>query len=83
MSNAAVTKKTQPGESRYPMAPMAAAADPLPIEANRALRPSRSPIAACPTKPRLSATMHGPSTQLAAACNAAAVSTTGKIGSSA
>ena len=53
MSNAAVTKKTQPGESRYPMAPMAAAADPLPMEANRALRPSRSPIAAWPTRPRL------------------------------
>ena len=67
ISSAAVTKNTQRGESRYPTAPIPAAATPLPIEAKRALRPSRSPIAAWPTSPRLIATTQGPSTQLAAA----------------
>ena len=32
-------------EMKYPQAPIAAAATPLPMEAKRALRPSRSPKA--------------------------------------
>ncbi len=59
---------------------MTAAATPLPSEAKRALRPNRSPIANGPTRPRLIAAIAGPSTQLAAACNVAAATTTGKIG---
>ena len=47
-------------------------------EAKRALRPSRSPIAAWPTRPRLIAAMAGPSTQLASACRIEADSTIGK-----
>ena len=39
-----------------------------PIEEKRALRPNRSLIAACPTRPRLIAAIAGPRTQLAAAC---------------
>ena len=60
-----------------------AAAKPFPIEAKRALRPSRSPSAAWPATPRLIATMTGPSTQLAAACSARAAITTAKLGHSA
>ena len=62
--------------------PISAAAEPLPSEAKRALRPSRSPIARGPTRPRLIAAMAGPSTQLAVACRVAAATTTGKIGHS-
>ena len=53
---------------------------PAPIEAKRALRPSRSPILSGPTRPRLMAAMAGPSTQLAAACRMAAMKITGSIG---
>ncbi|MGY4373787.1 hypothetical protein ACVWZ3_001426 [Bradyrhizobium sp. i1.3.6] len=60
--------------------PITAAATPLPRDAKRALRPSRSPIASGPTRPRLIAAIAGPSTQLAAACSVAAATTTGKIG---
>ena len=52
--------------------PITAAAVPLPSEAKRALRPSRSPIASGPTSPRLMAAIAGPSTQLATACRVAA-----------
>ena len=41
---------------------------PLPMEAKRALRPNRSPLAAYPTSPRLMAAIAGLTTQLAAAC---------------
>ena len=75
--------KTARAERRYPQAPIAAAARPLPTEAKRALRPSRSPIAAWPTRPRLIAAIAGPSTQLASACTTAADSTIGKTGSAA
>ena len=51
------------------------------MEAKRALRPSRSPIAAWPTRPRLIATIAGPRTQLASECTTAADKTIGKIGS--
>ena len=79
-SNAAVTKKTARAERKYPYAPIAAAASPLPMAAKRALRPSRSPTAACPTRPRLIAAMAGPSTQLAAECSAVAANITGNMG---
>ncbi len=82
-SNSTVTMKTARAESRYPHAPIAAAAKPLPTEAKRALRPSRSPIAAWPTRPRLIAAIAGPSTQLASACSTDPASTIGKIGSAA
>ncbi len=62
---------------------MAAAAKPLPTEAKRALRPSRSLIAMWPTNPRLIAAIAGPSTQLASACSTEPASTIGKFGSSA
>src|SRR5215218_8993845 len=61
---------------------MAAADRPAPIEAKRALRPMRSPKAACPTRPRLIAAMAGPSTQLAAACRTRDAMTMGKTGHS-
>ena len=73
--------KTARAEKDTRTAPIAAAARPLPIEAKRALRPSRSPIAAWPTRPRLIAAMAGPRTQLASACTTAADSTIGKTGS--
>ena len=83
ISNNTVTMNTARAERKYPVAPIAAAASPLPIEAKRALRPSRSPITAWPTSPRLIAAMAGPSTQLAAACRIEPASTVGKIGSAA
>jgi hypothetical protein len=82
ISKPTVTMKTARGE-KYPTAAITAAASPVPIEANRALRPSRSLMPACPTSPRLIAAMAGPSTQLASACPTDADSTTGKIGSAA
>ena len=45
-SKKTVTTKTARGEKKYPTAAMTAAASPLPMEANRALRPNRSLIAA-------------------------------------
>src|SRR4029077_7276149 len=75
-----VTIKTARADKREPHAPIAPAASALPAEAKRALRPSRSLMAPCPTRPRLIAAIAGPSTQLAAACPTAAESTTGKIG---
>ena len=48
--------------------PSTAAATPLPIEAKRALRPSRSPIAGVADQPEADRGDAGPSTQLAAAC---------------
>jgi hypothetical protein len=62
---------------------MAAAASPLPTDANRALRPNRSPIAAGPTRPRLIAAMAGPSTQLASACTTEPANTIVNTGSAA
>src|SRR5229473_389233 len=59
---------------------MTAAERPLPTEAKRALRPSRSPIAACPTRPRLMAASAGPSTQLDAAWSTLVATTMMKIG---
>jgi len=79
ISKQTVTMKTPRGE-KYPTPAITAAASPLPMEANRALRPSRSLIAACPTRPRLIAAMAGPSTQLASECTTAAESTIGNIG---
>ena len=79
-SNAAVMKNTARADRKYPHAPIAAAASPLPTAAKRALRPSRSPMAACPTRPRLIAAMAGPSTQLAAACSTTAANITTNIG---
>jgi hypothetical protein len=79
-SSPAVTKNTARADRKYPQAPMAAAASPLPTAAKRALRPSLSLIAACPTKPRLIAAMAGPSTQLAAECRTAAARMTARIG---
>src|ERR1700733_3195751 len=75
-----VTRNTERLDKRYPHVPITAAATPLPSDAKRALRPKRSPIASGPTKPRLIAAIAGPNTQLAAACNVAAATTTGKIG---
>ena len=83
--------RQQEGDEEYRLArqtgsrtrPSRAAAEPLPSEAKRALRPSRSPIASGPTRPRLIAAIAGPSTQLASACSVAAAVTTGKIGHSA
>src|SRR5262249_43214404 len=63
---AAVKKKTAWLEIRTPPAPIPAAARAAPMEANRALRPSLSAMAAWPTSPRLIAAIAGPSTQLAA-----------------
>jgi hypothetical protein len=79
-TSTAVTMNTDPAERKYPHAPMAAAARPLPMEAKRALRPSRSRIAACPTNPRLIAAIAGPSRQLAAECEIEAAKMTEKIG---
>ena len=54
---------------------MTAAARPLPIEAKRALRPSRSPSAAWPTRCRLIAAIAGVRMQLAKACSICATIT--------
>jgi hypothetical protein len=77
---AAVTRNTAWLDRKYPVAPIASADSPVPSDAKRALRPSRSPISAWPTSPRLIAAIAGPSTQTAAACSVMAPSTTGKIG---
>ncbi len=45
-ASTAVRKNTAWFETKYPQAPIAAAATPLPIDAKRALRPSRAPKAA-------------------------------------
>jgi hypothetical protein len=76
----AVRKNTAWFETKYPHAPMAAAATPLPMEAKRAFRPRRPPRAAWPTRPRLIAAITGPSTQLAPACNTRVAITTGNVG---
>ena len=70
-------------EKVAPIAPITAAARPLPIDAKRALRPSRSPSAACPTSSRLTAAIAGVSTQLAVACNTKAAIVESCIGANA
>ena len=50
------------GPQRRPITP---AVNPLPIEAKRALRPTRSPNAACPTDARLIAAIPGLISELA------------------
>ena len=53
------------------------------MEAKRALRPKRSPLAACPTSPRLIAAIAGLTTLLPAACRICAARTDTNIGHSA
>src|SRR6185437_6309190 len=80
IANATVTRNTARLENRYPQVPIPTAATPLPIDAKRALRPSRLLIADWPTRPRLMAAIAGPNTQLLADWSTAADRTTGKIG---
>jgi hypothetical protein len=51
-----------------PAMPIAVAASPLPMEAKRALRPTRSLKPACPTSARLIAAIPGPISELASPC---------------
>ena len=80
IASTAVTKNTACADMKWPQAPMTPAARPLPMAAKRALRPSRWLRAAWPTRPRVTAAMAGPSTELAPTCRSFAALIVAKTG---
>src|SRR6478735_3969246 len=79
-ASAAVRKNTERSEKCSPNTPISAAVRALPIDAQRALRPSRSPRSARETSAYEIAAMAGTSMQLAKPCSTSAANTGTNVG---